>query len=151
MFWDVTCTGPFRWVFPPKSSAWSSLAPCQPSPSGDSLSSSFLCPIQWYLMWCQHSRKITPGTLSSCNCFLGFLHLISETQASLSPGGLSGICGFLFPLTPLIFISGICYESWDSLLFHHISSEQPCFFPWGKDPAVDWCSEETPNDYAWIA
>lgn len=96
---------------------------CQPSPSGESLSSSFLCSIWWYLMWCQHSRKITPGTLSLCSCFLGFLHLISETQVSLSPGGLSGMFGFLFLLTPLIFILGICYESWDSLLFHHISSE----------------------------
>lgn len=97
--------------------------PCQPTPSGERLFRSFLCPIWWYVMWCQHSHIITPGTLSLCSCFLGFLHLISETQVSLSPGGLSGMFRFLFPFTPLILISGISYESWDSLLFHHTSSE----------------------------
>ena len=97
--------------------------PCQSTPSGERLFRSFLCPIWWYVMWCQHSYIITPGTLSLCSCFLGFLHLISETQVSLSPGGLAGMFRFLFPFTPLILISGISYESWDSLLFHHTSSE----------------------------
>lgn len=114
---------PFQWIFPPISSAWSSLVLCQLPPSGESLFRSFLCPIWWYLMWYQHSHIITPGTLSLCSCFLGFLHLISETQVSWSPGGLSGMFRFLFAFTPLILISGICYESWDSLLFHHTSSE----------------------------
>lgn len=80
VFWDchlhwefhqLPCSsGSFRWLFPPVSSfSLVFYSSCQPSPSGESLSSSFLCPIWWYLMWCQHSRKITPGDLSLCSYF----------------------------------------------------------------------------------